>query len=315
MKERPLVSMTVICYRAERFVREAIEGALAQTYSPLEIIISDDASTDRTFEIIQEAVADYRGPHRIILNRNERNMGIGAHVSKVWFDIAKGDWIVVSAGDDVSLPHRIERLMELAEPGLGALHHHVLAIDDNSGEIPHDLSKASLHPIAPGETVEDLIKRGFWLKGATMCLNRRMLLRYGRIDEQVFNEDVILGYRAFHFGGVKFVPEPLMKYRVHGGSISHAHHVEETPETFRKRIVQLAKSRMSVMRQVRVDDASMGFSDDLHDFMQKTELHARMDLFLFSEGDFSSAFLWHPAFYVKLVKKLFFMPYWYLIRR
>ena len=62
MKERPLVSMTVICYRAERFVREAIEGALAQTYSPLEIIISDDASSDRTFEIIQEAVADYDWP-------------------------------------------------------------------------------------------------------------------------------------------------------------------------------------------------------------------------------------------------------------
>ena len=95
---KPLVSLTIICYQAEKYIKEAIEGALAQTYSPLEIIFSDDASTDNTFAIIEEQLKNYTGPHHIVLNRNDVNMGIGAHVSKVWFDIAKGDWIIVSAG-------------------------------------------------------------------------------------------------------------------------------------------------------------------------------------------------------------------------
>jgi cellulose synthase/poly-beta-1,6-N-acetylglucosamine synthase-like glycosyltransferase len=81
LSEHPLVSMLLIAYRQPDTVREAIEGALAQTYSPLEIIISDDASGDDTYAQMQAAVADYHGPHKIIMNRNQVNMGIGAHLS------------------------------------------------------------------------------------------------------------------------------------------------------------------------------------------------------------------------------------------
>ena len=58
--EGPLVSFCVKCYNQERYIGEALEGAFAQTYRPLEIVISDDASTDRSWEIITEAVAKYR---------------------------------------------------------------------------------------------------------------------------------------------------------------------------------------------------------------------------------------------------------------
>ena len=58
--EGPLVSFCVKCYNQERYIGEALEGAFAQTYRPLEIVISDDASTDRSWEIITEAVAKSR---------------------------------------------------------------------------------------------------------------------------------------------------------------------------------------------------------------------------------------------------------------
>ena len=54
--EGPLVSFCVKCYNQERYIGEALEGVFAQTYRPLEIVISDDASTDRSWEIIQAAV-------------------------------------------------------------------------------------------------------------------------------------------------------------------------------------------------------------------------------------------------------------------
>ena len=58
----PLISFVLLAYKQEKYIREAVEGAFAQTYSPLEIILSDDASPDGTFEIIQEMAAAYQGP-------------------------------------------------------------------------------------------------------------------------------------------------------------------------------------------------------------------------------------------------------------
>lgn len=305
---KPLVSLTVICYKAEAFVREAIEGALSQTYSPLEIIFSDDCSPDRTFEIIQEAVKDYKGPHKIVLNRNERNMGIGAHVSKVWFEIAKGEWIIVSAGDDVSLPHRVETLMNYARPDVAAIHHQVIAIDENSQKIPKYSRSYTNTVIRETESVEEAIRKGKWLKGATMCLNRNMLLRYGPLNPDVVNEDTILAYRAAHYGDVLFLDSGLMKYRLHPNSWSETA-LRKDAGGFKNRIISLAKENLSICRQVLADSALIPMSDSLKKSLRKREIIARMDLFLFEKESFDVHFLSFPFFYMKALKRLIFKPY------
>src|SRR4051812_14455329 len=73
--ERPLVTFVLFSYNQERYIREAVAGALAQTYQPLKIVISDDCSTDRTFEIVREMASAYTGPHKIVLRRNPKNLG------------------------------------------------------------------------------------------------------------------------------------------------------------------------------------------------------------------------------------------------
>ena len=60
---QPLVSFTILCYNQEAFIREAVEGAFSQTYSPLEIIISDDCSKDQTYEIVKQMADAYRKGH------------------------------------------------------------------------------------------------------------------------------------------------------------------------------------------------------------------------------------------------------------
>ena len=64
---RALVTFALFAYNQEKFIREAVEGAFSQTYEPLEIILSDDYSSDRTFEIIERMAAEYTGPHRVIV--------------------------------------------------------------------------------------------------------------------------------------------------------------------------------------------------------------------------------------------------------
>ena len=110
--ERPLVTFYVMTYNQARFVRQAVEAALAQTYSPLQIVLSDDCSTDGTFEIIQEAVKGYSGPHVVVLNRNDRNLGISDHVNRI-IELATGELIISADGDDVSSPVRAERCVDV----------------------------------------------------------------------------------------------------------------------------------------------------------------------------------------------------------
>lgn len=112
--DRPLVTFALFAYNQEKFIREAVEGALAQTYEPLEIILSDDCSSDRTFDIMEKMAAAYKGNHEVILRRTTTNLGVVAHVVETCKN-AKGDIIVVAAGDDVSYAERVERIVHAFE--------------------------------------------------------------------------------------------------------------------------------------------------------------------------------------------------------
>ena len=110
---RPLVTFALFAYNQEQYIREAVEGAFSQTYEPLEIILSDDCSSDRTFEIMKEMAAAYEGPHEVQIRQSAVNAGILAHVLRVSRE-ASGDYIIVAAGDDISQPKRTEIIAEAA---------------------------------------------------------------------------------------------------------------------------------------------------------------------------------------------------------
>jgi glycosyltransferase involved in cell wall biosynthesis len=76
----PKVTVALISYNQENFIRAAAESCLSQDYrGSLEIIFSDDFSTDATFDIMTSIADSYRGPHKVVLRRNSKNVGIGMH--------------------------------------------------------------------------------------------------------------------------------------------------------------------------------------------------------------------------------------------
>ena len=109
-KERPLVTFALFAYNQEQYIREAVEAALAQDYARLEIIVSDDCSTDQTFRIIEEVVQAYHGPHTVVAQRTKRNRGTLLHLADV-ARISHGALLVLAAGDDVSKPERCQHLV------------------------------------------------------------------------------------------------------------------------------------------------------------------------------------------------------------
>ena len=71
----PPVSAIFLCYNCEAFVADALRSVLCQDCDPIEIIVSDDASEDGTFEAVESVLEDYRGPHRVQLRRRSTTSG------------------------------------------------------------------------------------------------------------------------------------------------------------------------------------------------------------------------------------------------
>lgn len=216
---QPLVTFALFAYNQEKYIREAIGGALAQTYSPLEIILSDDFSTDRTFEIMQEMVATYSGPHSIRLNRNPENLGIAKHLNLI-MTLVQSDFVVVAAGDDVSLSCRTERLVSAwLNSGRKMKSIHSYAADMNEagkltgsirrGSEDRDLSSLFVHATLNVDVL-----------GATQAWDMSLVRQFNPFLALVVNEDVVLPARASLVGGILFVSETLVNYRV-GVGVSH----------------------------------------------------------------------------------------------
>lgn len=106
----PLVTFALFAYNQEEYIHQALEGAFSQIYSRLEIILSDDCSTDKTFEIMEREAAAYKGPHKVVARQTERNRGTMLHVAEV-AGLAQGELLVLAAGDDISKPNRTRVLV------------------------------------------------------------------------------------------------------------------------------------------------------------------------------------------------------------
>lgn len=213
---KPRISLVLLCYNQESTVRRAAESVLAQDCEPLEIVLSDDASTDGTFEILQALARNYRGPHRVRARRNASNLGIGEHYNQL-MAATHGQLIINAAGDDFSLPHRARRLIAAWDASGGRADlvcSHVIDLDHD--DRLHEVMRVD--DLAPYKTVEQWLAERPYIIGAGHAFTRRMMQRFEPLLPEVFYEDQIMVFRAIVGGGGILVDEPLVHYRRGGTS-------------------------------------------------------------------------------------------------
>jgi glycosyltransferase involved in cell wall biosynthesis len=209
----------LFAYNQERYVRAAAEAALAQEYDDLEVVFSDDASTDGTYHVMEEVALTYKGAHRVVLNRNDHNLGLIGHVNRA-FDLAAGDVLIIAAGDDISLPHRTAAIMRVFESDPSALLVH------SSMEVI-GLDGARTGRLHVPQTVRrrwtlDTMQLGRSLYvGASGSFSRTLYETFGKLEMTESYEDVVLGFRAALLDGLRYVDQPLLLAR-HGSGISTA---------------------------------------------------------------------------------------------
>ncbi|MDR5903014.1 glycosyltransferase [Halomonas icarae] len=222
LEERPLLTFALFAYNQEEYIREAVEGAFAQTYEPLEVILSDDCSTDRTFKIMEEMAAEYTGNKKIILNRNEHNLGIYPHVQKV-HEMSSGEIVVNAAGDDVSLPTRAEVIFK----SFGGSDQNIFMVISNAMKIT--LEGRGIGLLNEGADKEVLCSSRSPLNinlpgvnGCTVAIHRKLIGSFPAGNSKILAEDVLLLRRALMLGSVKYTPDVLVRYRI-GLGVSHKH--------------------------------------------------------------------------------------------
>ncbi len=260
LSDRKLVAtFFLITYNQERYVREAIEGAFSQTYSPLEIVISDDCSVDGTFSIIEEMSSKYDGPHNIVINRNRENLGLIGHINRIT-SLSSGELIVYAAGDDISLPDRTAKLVEcyLASGRKASLIHSSVYLIDNDG----NMVGMRLPPVISGDLdIRDMAVSGALIIGATSAFTRNIEEIFGLITYSKCIEDLVMGFRSALTGGLEFMDEPLILYRPESGITAKSGLNNQSFDEFFSRKLGDQEGYLAVLSQRLADLKRIGNSD------------------------------------------------------
>lgn len=221
MKKNALVSYCIFTYNQEKYIEDCLKGALSQTYSPLEIIVSDDFSTDKTYEILKKMQEEYEGPHNIIINRNKKNLGIGQHVSKILYELTNGDYCILLGGDDISTPNHVERAIYYIEGPFKNFK--MLDINANIINSYGDyLRKTKFNFDYKKYNLIDFIKANKIMSFAPgRVIKRELLEDFEPISRNCPTEDVVLVLRSLLLGGFVRTSEVLINYRRHENNISN----------------------------------------------------------------------------------------------
>lgn len=111
MEQMPLVSVIMPAYNVEKYIEEAIQSVIVQSYTNWELLVIDDGSTDKTLEIVQKMAEK---DNRIFLIKNEKNMGV-ARTRNRGFELCKGEYIALLDSDDLWHAEKLEKQVNLAK--------------------------------------------------------------------------------------------------------------------------------------------------------------------------------------------------------
>jgi glycosyltransferase involved in cell wall biosynthesis len=213
---KPLVSFVMMAFNHEAVIAEAVTAALAQDYSPLEIIISDDGSNDATFEVLNHIVAAYRGPHAVRTRRAAKNAGIASNFNYLIGE-SRGQFIVYADGDDISLPQRTSVLVQRWEAGGegdALIFSDVEAIDREGRPVSGFPNLAAVGETSIGRMAQGRVS----ILCAASAMSRSLADGFDAMLPSLTHVDRVLAFRALLMGGrVEAVNEKLVRYRTAGG--------------------------------------------------------------------------------------------------
>ena len=209
-KNEDLISIIMPAYNCEKYIGEAIDSVLAQSYRNWELILIDDGSVDNTYSIVKEYL---QNDIRVSLLSNEKNIGVSAARNR-GIEYAKGEWIAFLDSDDIWAPYKLEKQLAAAQENNGEFIFTGSAFINEKGqpykgifEVPEKVSYKELRKQNVISCSSVLIKKKFFI-------NIKM-------EGDDMHEDYAVWLRILKTGITAYgVNEPLLIYRIHRNSKS-----------------------------------------------------------------------------------------------
>lgn len=237
----PRISVLMTAYNAEKYIAQAIESILNQTYTDYEFIIINDGSTDDTPNIIRH-YAD--SDSRIIFIDNKQNQGLIAVLNQ-GLDMARGEFIARMDADDISLPKRFEKQVAYldANPDVGVL-----------GTLIHGFGTMDAAGIQiPVVTVFDMLKQNY-IAHPSVMMRKGVLDKYNLRYSPDYKhcEDMELWSRMIFLTKFHNLMEVLLMYRISGNNISTQNWDLQQATT--AKIRNNLRRRLAASGQLKLDD-------------------------------------------------------------
>ncbi len=230
----PMISVIMPVYNGEKYLREAIESILSQTYGNFEFIIIDDASKDESVSIVREYDDD-----RIKLFENDVNMGVAATLNK-GIDLAKGKYIARMDCDDISMPNRFEKQIEYMES-----HTDTVICGSSVNILTDGVEIFRQYSESDGAIRADMIFNSAFVHPAVMIRSdvlKEHNIRYDTEYERA--EDYEMWSRIIKMGECCNIRTPLLKYRHHTKQVTQTQ--KELMFTMANRVRQKMLNDMNV---------------------------------------------------------------------
>ena len=220
----PLVSVVIPVYNGSNYLREAIDGALAQTYPNLEVVVVDDGSTDDTWAIIQSYGARLVGLHK-------DNGGVASALN-AGIRRAQGPLVAWLSHDDIFLPGKLARQAEfmLAHPEAGVCYTDFEIIDAAGARLATVRA-----PWVPAQALPREFLRDMYINGSTVMLRKACFDQTGGFDERLAHtQDLEMWLRMAEYSELGHLPEVLIQSRSHPGqgSLNFEYQIQEEHALF-----------------------------------------------------------------------------------
>jgi glycosyltransferase involved in cell wall biosynthesis len=205
-------------YNGEKYLREAVDSILNQTFKDFEFIIINDGSTDETLKILN----DYNDPRIKIIN-NKENIGLTRSLNK-GLKLAKGEYIARQDADDISIPERLEKELNFLKTNTNyaAVGSFIKVIGENGKEL-HTIEK----PITD-EAIKDFLKKSNCIAHGSSVIRMSCLQEIGFYDETIPKaQDYDLWLRLSEKYKLKNIPEYFYLWRCRKGNISVKNYNEQ----------------------------------------------------------------------------------------
>lgn len=227
---QPLVSVICLCFNHQKYVERAVTSVLDQTYENIELILVDDASTDRSVEVIKKL--SERWTLRAIMNPS--NLG-NCRSFNAAFKVSKGKYIIDLAADDVLFPERIKTGVEVLEQkgeNYGVHFCDIELIDEQRKTLgthfKRDESGQLTKKVSDGDIYKILLEK-YYISTPTMMMRRDVLEKLDGYDENLSYEDFdfwIRSSRDYHYC---FTDKVLMQKQILTGSHSATQYQRKNP--------------------------------------------------------------------------------------